>query len=80
MDWFILLDLLTVFTTDNAHHNASSNTFKNHFHGTSISFFQHLDSVGANHQIMFDLLSKVLGGQRDLNSPHITQKLHLFEQ
>ena len=57
-----------MFTTeaiDNADHNASSSTSKNHFHGISISLFQHLDSPAAYHQIVFDLSSKALGGQRD---------------
>ena len=42
----------SVFTTaaiDNVDHNASSSTSENHFHGTSISLFQHLDSLAANH-------------------------------
>ena len=65
-DWFILLD--SVFTTagiGNVDHNASSSTSKNYFHGTSIPLSQHLDSPAANHQIVFDLSSKALGGQRD---------------
>ena len=58
----------SVFTTaavDNFDHYASSSNSKNHFQGTSISLFKHLDSLAANHQIMFDLSSKPLGGQRD---------------
>ena len=42
---------------------------KNHFHGTSILFFQHLHSPAANHQIVFDLSSKALARQRDFKLP-----------
>ena len=58
----------SVFTTvaiDNVDLNPSSSTCKNHFHRTSISLFLHLDSLTANHQIVFDLSSKALGGQRN---------------
>ena len=33
------------------------------------SLFQHLDSPAANHQILFDLSSKALGGQMDFKLP-----------
>ena len=61
--------VFTTVTIDNVDHNASSSTSKNHFYGKSISFFQHLDLPAANHQILFDLSSKALGGQRDFKLP-----------
>ena len=35
--------LFTTAAIDNVDHNASSSISKDHFHGTSISLFQHLD-------------------------------------
>ena len=61
--------MFTTAAIDNVAHNTRSSTSKNHFHGTSISFFQHLDSPAANHQIVFDLSSKALAGQRNFNLP-----------
>ena len=46
-----------VFTTsaiDNIDHNASSNTANRHFHGTGISLFQHLDTVGKEESLRYD--------------------------
>ena len=60
------------FTTagiDNVDLSDSFSTSKNYFHGTSISLFQHLDSPAANHQIVFDLSSEALGGQRNFKFP-----------
>ena len=62
----------SVFTTvaiDNVDLNPSSSTCKNHFYRTSISLLQHLDSLAANHQIVFDLSRKALGGQREFKLP-----------
>ena len=61
--------LLTTAAIDNVDHNASSSISKNHFHGTSISLFQHLDWLVANYQIVFDLSNKVLGAQKDFKLP-----------
>ena len=65
--WGLADSVFTTAAIDDVDHNTSSSTSKNHFQGTSISLFQ--DSLAANHQIVFDLSSKALSGQRDFKLP-----------
>ena len=57
--------MFTTTAIDNVDHKASFSTSRNHFHRTSISLFQDLDSSATNHQIVFDLSRKALSGKRD---------------